>query len=98
MTMAALFCVAGRRRLRRGDRGLSLEGVIMINREDLHTLDLSSVDSGETIPRPRPGDVLRHDFMEPLNLSAYALAKSTGVPANRITGILHGRRAITADT
>jgi addiction module HigA family antidote len=42
--------------------------------------------------------VLRHDFLEPLGASAYALAKATGVPANRITGILHGTRSITADT
>ncbi len=45
-----------------------------------------------------PGDVLRSDFMEPLGLSAYALAKATGVPAHRITAILHGTRAVTADT
>ena len=69
-----------------------------IDRADLGTIDFSDVDSGETIPPTPPGDVLRHDFMEPLHLSAYALAKATGVPANRITAILHGTRGITADT
>ena len=69
-----------------------------INRAELETLDLSDIDSGEAIPRTRPGDVLRLDFMEPTGTTAYALAKATGVPSNRITGILHGTRAITADT
>ena len=66
--------------------------------EDLATTDFSDIGSGEAIPRPTPGDVLRLDFMEPLGISARALARALEVPANRITGILHGTRAITADT
>ena len=69
-----------------------------ILREDLDQVDFSDVDSGEAIPRTRPGDMLHLEFMEPLGLSAYALAKAIGVPANRITGILNSTRAITADT
>lgn len=45
-----------------------------------------------------PGVILEEEFLEPLGLSAYALAKATGVPRNRITGIVRGERAITADT
>jgi antitoxin HigA-1 len=45
-----------------------------------------------------PGEILLHEVMEPLGLSANALAKALGVPANRITALLHGRRGITADT
>jgi antitoxin HigA-1 len=45
-----------------------------------------------------PGVILEEEFLEPLGLSAYALAKAIGVPRNRITGILRGERAITADT
>jgi addiction module HigA family antidote len=45
-----------------------------------------------------PGLVLREEFLEPLGFSAYALAKAIRVPRNRITGILHRERAITADT
>jgi addiction module HigA family antidote len=41
--------------------------------------------------------ILEEEFLEPLGLSAYALAKAIGVPRNRITGILRGERAITAD-
>jgi len=70
----------------------------MIDRDELDQIDFSDVETGDAIPRTRPGDVLRHEFMEPLGLSAYALAKATGVPANRITAILHGTRSITADT
>ena len=45
-----------------------------------------------------PGVILDEEFLEPLGLSAYALAKAIGVPRNRITGIIRGERAITADT
>lgn len=45
-----------------------------------------------------PGVILQDEFLEPLGLSAYALAKAIGVPRNRITGIVRGERAITADT
>lgn len=45
-----------------------------------------------------PGAILAEEFLEPLGLSAYALAKAISVPRNRITGIVHGDRAITADT
>ncbi len=44
-----------------------------------------------------PGEQLR-DEMEELDLSARALARALGVPANRVTGILSEQRAITADT
>ena len=45
-----------------------------------------------------PGDVLLHDFMEPLGLSQYALAKAIGVTPIRINHIVRGQRSITADT
>lgn len=45
-----------------------------------------------------PGEILREEFLEELDLSAYALAKQLHVPVNRITGIVNGERAITADT
>ncbi len=70
----------------------------LILREDLDSMDLSDVGSGETIPPVTPGEVLRLEFMEPMGLSAHALAKAVGVPTNRITAILHATRGITADT
>lgn len=68
--------------------------------EDLDRIDLDEVvDTGEpAIPPTRPGDILRHDFMEPLDLRASELARALGVPANRITAILNGQRRISADT
>ncbi len=44
-----------------------------------------------------PGEILR-DCLDDLGMSAYALAKAIRVPVNRVTGILAGRRAVTADT
>lgn len=45
-----------------------------------------------------PGEVLLHEFMTPLGLSANALAGRLGVPANRISMIAAGKRGITGDT
>jgi len=70
----------------------------LILRADLGGMDFSDVSTGEAIPPVTPGVVLRLEFMEPLGLSAHALAKATDVPTNRITAILHGTRSITADT
>ena len=45
-----------------------------------------------------PGEILREEFMAPLQLSANALALALRVPATRLSEILHGRRGISADT
>ena len=45
-----------------------------------------------------PGEVLREDFLRPLDLSQYALAKAIAVPQIRISAIVNGKRAITPDT
>lgn len=45
-----------------------------------------------------PGEILLHDVMEPLGLTQFALAKAVGVTPIRISQIVRGRRAITADT
>lgn len=45
-----------------------------------------------------PGEILKYEFLDELNLSAYALAKALRVPSNRITGIINGERSVTADT
>lgn len=49
-------------------------------------------------PPTHPGEVLREDFLKPLGLSQYALAKAIAVPQMRISDIVHGRRGITPDT
>ena len=45
-----------------------------------------------------PGEILLEDFMKPLKLSQNRLAREIGVPPRRINEIIHGKRAITADT
>ena len=45
-----------------------------------------------------PGEVLHADFLEPLGVSQYRLAQDISVPARRINEIVHGKRAVSADT
>lgn len=63
-------------------------------------VELNNVTSprGGRIPLEHPGVILKEEVMEPLGLSAYRLAKAIGVPLNRVTAILAGKRAITAET
>lgn len=49
-------------------------------------------------PPSHPGEVLREDFLKPLALSQYALAKALGVPEIRVSEVVNGKRAITPDT
>lgn len=49
-------------------------------------------------PPVHPGEVLVEEYLEPLGLSQYALAKATGIPVARINRIALGKRAITAET
>jgi antitoxin HigA-1 len=50
------------------------------------------------IPDVHPGEILEEEFLKPLGISAYRLAKETKIPATRISQIIKGRRRITADT
>jgi antitoxin HigA-1 len=45
-----------------------------------------------------PGEILREDFLKPMGISQYRLAKEIEVPAQRISEIVAGKRAVTADT
>ena len=49
-------------------------------------------------PPVHPGEVLKAEFLDEIGVSAYALAKALCVPANRVTAIINGERAITAET
>lgn len=64
-------------------------------------LEAGRIDLGANdgmLPPMHPGEVLRHEFLTPLGLTAHALALALRVPANRISGILAGNRAVSADT
>ncbi len=50
------------------------------------------------MPPIHPGEILMEEFLEPLGLSQYRLAKDISVPPRRINEIVHGKRAISADT
>lgn len=54
--------------------------------------------SQKTLAPIHPGEVLVEDFMKPLGLTQYRLAKEIGVPARRINEIVQGKRAITPET
>jgi antitoxin HigA-1 len=55
--------------------------------------------TAKTIMEPvHPGEILMEEFLKPLELSQYQLAKELSVPARRINEIVHGERRITADT
>ena len=50
------------------------------------------------LPPIHPGEVLNEEFLVPMNITQYRLAKSIGVDARRIHSIVHGERSITAET
>lgn len=50
------------------------------------------------LPLIHPGEILLEEFLKPLELSQYRLAKDISVPPRRINEIVHGQRSITADT
>jgi antitoxin HigA-1 len=52
----------------------------------------------KTLANITPGEILEEDFLKPMNLSQYRLAKDIAVPARRINEIVKGQRAIYADT
>ena len=52
----------------------------------------------KTMPPIHPGEILMEEFLKPLGISQYRLAQDISVPPRRINEIVHGKRAITADT
>jgi addiction module HigA family antidote len=56
------------------------------------------MDTKKLLDPITPGEILREDFMEPLEISINRLSRDLAVPPNRISEIVNGKRAITADT
>jgi addiction module HigA family antidote len=54
--------------------------------------------SREKLPPIHPGEILLEEFLEPMGISQYRLAKDISVPPRRINEIVHGKRAITPNT
>lgn len=69
-----------------------------IKRNEVAALKYGNVVTGRALRPVHPGEVLLHEFIEPLGLSRYRVAKAIGVPQRRIDEICSGKRAMTADT
>ncbi len=52
----------------------------------------------KTLANVHPGEILREEFLKPMNVTAYKLSKDLGIPQTRTSAILKGKRGITADT
>ena len=55
-------------------------------------------DTQETLAPIHPGEILKEEFLQPMNITQYRLAKAIGVDPRRIHAIVHGERAITVET
>ena len=73
---------------------------MVIKREDLDRglVDLSDVATDAKLPFVHPGQILRDDFLDPLGLSAYALANALNIPRSRANDLVRCRRNVSADT
>ena len=69
-----------------------------IQREALGNTRWGNVVTGKKLAPIHPGEILLHDFIEPMELTRYKVAKSISVPQRRIDEICAGKRAVTADT
>lgn len=71
-----------------------------IQRKDIdrRRIDFSDVTSGRRLPSVHPGEILRDEFLTPMDLSVYRLARALKVSRPRLNDIVIGRRAVTTDT
>jgi addiction module HigA family antidote len=69
-----------------------------IKREDLGKTDFTGILARGRLPDIHPGEILNEDFLQALGISQYRLAQEIAVPPRRINEIVHGKRAISADT
>ena len=69
-----------------------------IRREDLKHMDFSDVATGEMLPSIHPGQILLEEFLLPLKITQYRLAKEIHVQPTRISEIIKGHRNISVDT
>ena len=65
---------------------------------DRREIDLSDVSTGCRLPPVHPGEILRDEFLKPMDLSVYALARALRTSRPRLNDIVLGRRGVTTDT
>lgn len=68
-----------------------------IGRRDLASQDFAELDAGGRLAPVHPGSVLLQDFIEPMAITRYRVARNTGVPQRRIDLICRGESSVTAD-
>jgi len=68
-----------------------------IRRDELRKIDFSDASSGKRLAPVHPGNVLLKDFIEPMEISRYRVAKNIHVPQRRIDLICRGEAAVSAD-
>ncbi len=56
------------------------------------------MDEEKVMPPVHPGELLREEFLGPMGITPYRLAKDIGVPVQRVHELVHERRGVTADT
>jgi addiction module HigA family antidote len=71
---------------------------VSIKRDDIDKVDFSDIASGRRLPPVHPGEILRDEFLKPMHISVYELAKAIKVPRTRANDVVLGRRGITVDT
>ena len=54
--------------------------------------------SDTTLQFPHPGEILLEEFLQPMGITQYRLARDLRIPHSRVTAIIHGRRAVSPDT
>jgi addiction module HigA family antidote len=69
-----------------------------IERKAVAGMDFSAVSTGRKLKPVHPGEVLLKDFIEPMALTRYKVAKAISVPQRRVDEICAGNRAMSADT
>ena len=74
--------------------------MMSVKREDIDNrkVDFSDIASGRRLPPVHPGEILRDEFLTPMEISVYELARAIKVPRTRVNDIVLGRRSITIDT
>ncbi len=80
-----------------GSRTITSERAMTIRRDELRKIDFSDVSSGKRLAPVHPGNVLLKDFIEPMGISRYRVAKNIHVPQRRIDLICRGEAAVSAD-
>jgi len=68
------------------------------NADAVEIVDCHQEDFMKTLPNIHPGEILLEEFLNPMDISQKRLARAMNVPPRRINEIVHGKRAITADT